>query len=79
MKEAITKNMKIAEVLKMDKSLADIFMGFGMFCIFCHLNEEETISEACEVHEIDEALLLAKLNEAYERVDAKKTKKKAKN
>ena len=76
MKEAITKDMRIAEVLKMDKSLADVFMGFGMFCIFCHLNEEETISQACEVHDIDEALILHKLNEALHEANSKK---KAKN
>ncbi len=59
----ITKNMTIAKVLELDESLADIFMGFGMFCIFCHLSEEETIEEACKVHDIDLDLLLQKLNE----------------
>lgn len=78
MKE-ITKDMRIAQVLKLDKSLADVFMGFGMFCIFCHLGEEETIEEACQVHEIDEDLLLSKLNETLKDSLAKKNKKEAKN
>lgn len=64
--EKITKNMTIAKVLEMDKSLADIFMGFGMFCIFCHLSEEETIAQACEAHDVDMDLLLQKLNEELE-------------
>ncbi len=59
----ITKNMTVAKVLELDKSLADVFMGFGMFCIFCHLSEEETIEQACKAHEVDMDLLLQKLNE----------------
>ena len=59
----ITKNMTVAKVLELDISLADVFMGFGMFCIFCHLSEEETIEEACQAHEVDMDLLLQKLNE----------------
>ena len=74
MKE-ITAEMKIAEVLKLDKSLADIFMGFGMFCVFCHLGEAETIAEACQVHEIDQTLLLQKLNEQYQQNHNTKKKK----
>lgn len=71
-KDKITKNMTIAEVLALDESLSDIFMGFGMFCIFCHMGSMETIEEACAVHEIDLELLLKKLNENYK----PKTKKK---
>lgn len=71
-KDKITKNMTIAEVLALDESLSDIFMGFGMFCIFCHMGSMETIEEACAVHEIDLELLLKKLNENYK----SKTKKK---
>ena len=61
----ITKDMTVHSVLELDKDLGDVFMGFGMFCIFCHLGSEETIEQACATHDIDLDFLLAKLNETY--------------
>ena len=66
-KKVITKDMIIDDVLKLDESLGDIFMGFGMHCIFCHLGMEETIQEAAEVHQVDADFLVEKLNEAYKK------------
>ena len=57
--------MIIDDVLKLDESLGDIFMGFGMHCIFCHLGMEETVEEAAFVHQVDVDFLIQKLNEAY--------------
>ena len=59
----ITKDMIIDDVLKLDESLGDIFMGFGMHCIYCHLGMEETIEEAAYVHQVDVDFLVQKLNE----------------
>ena len=42
----ITKDMIIDDVIKLDEELGEVFMGFGMHCIFCHLGLEETIEEA---------------------------------
>ncbi len=64
-KKTISKDMIIDEVLKLDESLGDIFMGFGMHCIFCHLGMEETVEEAAIVHQVDADFLVEKLNEAY--------------
>lgn len=64
-KTLITKNMIIDDVLKLDESLGDIFMGFGMHCIYCHLGMEETIEEAAYVHQVDVDFLVEKLNKAY--------------
>lgn len=61
----INKDMTIQEVLKLDENLAEIFMGFGMFCIFCEAGNSETVEEASAVHGIDLELLLKKLNENY--------------
>lgn len=61
----ITKDMIIDDVIKLDESLGDIFMGFGMHCIFCHMGMEETIEEAAYVHQVDVDFLVQKLNEAY--------------
>lgn len=62
----ITKNMIIDDVLSLDENLGEVFLGFGMHCIFCHLGLEETVEEAAEVHEVDVELLVRKLNEVYE-------------
>ena len=64
-KKIITKDMIIDDVLKLDDSLGDIFLGFGMHCIFCHLGMEETVEEAAFVHQVDVDFLVEKLNEAY--------------
>lgn len=64
-KEYITKDMIIDDVIKLDESLGDVFMGFGMHCIFCHMGLEETIEEAAYVHQVDVDFLVQKLNEAY--------------
>ena len=64
----ITKNMTIDQVLQLDERLGDVFMGFGMHCIFCHLGIDETVAEAAEVHEVDVDFLVKKLNEVYEQL-----------
>lgn len=63
MKEKITKDMTIAEVLKMDENLQNVLMGFGMHCFTCPCALAETLEEAAEVHEIDADFLVQKLNE----------------
>ncbi len=68
----INKDMIIDEVLALDDSLGDIFLGFGMHCIFCHLGMEETIEEAALVHQVDVDFLVQKLNEAYKEKNSKK-------
>ncbi len=67
-KLTITKDMIIDDVIKLDESLGDIFMGFGMHCIFCHLGMEETIEEAAYVHQVDVDFLIEKLNDAYKKL-----------
>ena len=42
----IQKDMTIKKLLELDQSLADVLMGFVMFCVLCHLSEDETIEEA---------------------------------
>ena len=64
--EKITKDMIIDDVLQLDENLGDVFMGFGMHYIFCHLGLEETVEEAANVHEVDVDFLVKKLNEVYQ-------------
>jgi hybrid cluster-associated redox disulfide protein len=55
--------MTIGQVLKTNEELADIFLGFGMHCLYCPMSQQETLEEACEVHDVDVELLVKKLNE----------------
>ncbi len=60
----IEKNMTIKQLLDLDETLADVLMGFGMFCVLCHVADDETVEEAAMAHGIDVDFLLEKLNEA---------------
>ncbi len=71
--EKITKDMIIDDVLQLDENLGEVFLGFGMHCIFCHLGLEETVEEAAFVHDVDVDFLVKKLNEVYLQ-DTKKNK-----
>ena len=64
-KQTITKDMIIDDVIKLDERLGDVFLGFGMHCIFCHMGMEETVEEAAYVHQVDVDFLVKKLNETY--------------
>lgn len=71
MKKKVTKDLTIEKVLKIDESLADILMGFGMHCIYCPMSLMETLEEAAAVHEIDVDFLVQKLSEHLENKNAK--------
>ena len=73
--EKITKDMIIDDVIGLDSRLGDVFLGFGMHCIFCHMGMEETIEEAAYVHQVDVDFLIEKLNEVYSAKDSKKKNK----
>lgn len=59
----VTKEMTIAEVLRIDRETAPIFMGFGMHCLGCPSATGESLEDACAVHGIDADTLVGKLNE----------------
>ena len=59
----ITKEMFIGDILKICPHAAEIFMDFGMHCVGCAVARNETIEEACLVHDIDVDELLVALNE----------------
>ena len=80
MAKQIKKDMTIGDVLKIDESLGEVFLGFGMHCIYCPMSQMETLEEAAEVHQIDLDLLIKKLNEQvnFSVEGAIKSKKKVK-
>jgi len=58
----ITKNMTIAEALKINPRAAAILMGKGMHCLGCVIAQGETVEQAAEVHGIDVEALIKELN-----------------
>ena len=62
----ITKDMIIADVLKVDVELAPFFFSIGMHCLGCPSAAGETIEEACMVHNTDCDALIEKMNNFLE-------------
>ena len=59
----ITKEMTIAEALRIDRGTASIFMQFGMHCLGCPSATGESIEDAAAVHGIDADALIKALND----------------
>lgn len=57
------KNMKIAELIELDRGIAAILMNSGMHCVGCMAAHGESLEDACEVHGIDADKMLARINE----------------
>lgn len=62
----ITKDMIIADVLKVDTELAPFFFAIGMHCLGCPSASGETIEEACMVHNTNCDELVKKMNDFLE-------------
>ena len=67
---AITKDMTIGEIIRLNQNLAGVLMAGGMHCVGCPSSQAETLEEAAMVHGIDADLLLARLNAFYEALSA---------
>jgi len=59
----VTKDMIIADVLKMDRGTVPIFLNAGMHCLGCPSASGESIEDACAVHGIDSDALVKELND----------------
>ena len=62
MKE-ITKDMVIGDILDKEPGTAMFFLEMGMHCLGCPASRGETVEEACAVHGVNSAELVAKINE----------------
>lgn len=49
----LTVNTKIGDLLKVDPDVAGILQSMGMHCIGCPSSQNETLEQACEVHDLD--------------------------
>lgn len=58
----ISKEMIIAEVIKMDQGLIPILLNAGMHCLGCPSAQGESLEEAAMVHGMDPNQLVDELN-----------------
>ena len=59
----VTKDMIIADVLRMDPGTAPFFLEIGMHCLGCPASTGESVEMACAVHGVDADELVDKLND----------------
>lgn len=59
----VTKEMTIADVLRQDRTVAPIFMRYGMYCLGCPVSTGESVADAASVHGVDVDELILALNE----------------
>ncbi len=58
----ITKDMRIAEVIRNKPEAIEILLSFGLGCIGCPASQMESIEEAAMVHGLNADDLIAALN-----------------
>lgn len=58
----ITRDMIIADIIRVDQGVIPILMGAGMHCVGCPSSQGETLEEACMVHGMDVENLTADIN-----------------
>lgn len=56
------KEMSMGEILSANPKARAVLEGFGMHCCGCPMSQAEVLGDACEVHDIDVALVLEELN-----------------
>ena len=57
----INENTKLGELLRNCPESAEILAGMGMHCPTCPSAQNETLAEACEVHDMDVDALIEDL------------------
>jgi hydrid cluster protein-associated redox disulfide domain len=59
----ISKDMIIADLIKVNPSIVTILMRSGMHCVGCPSAQAETLAEAAMVHGIDANVLEQQIND----------------
>jgi len=62
----ITKDMKIGEILDANREVAPFFLEMGMHCLGCPSARGESLADACAVHGVSAAEMVAKLNKHFD-------------
>lgn len=66
-KEKITKDMVLGEVVKKYPQTVDVFLKYGLPCAMCHVAYWETVEQGAKAHAIKVKKLLRDLNKAIKK------------
>lgn len=67
----VTKDMIIADILKLDRGTAPILMGIGMHCLGCPSSSGESLEDACAIHGVDADQIVKEINDYLESKEIK--------
>lgn len=59
----VNKDMTIADIIAVDRGIANILMASGMHCLGCIMAHGEDLAQACVVHGIDADELITSIND----------------
>ena len=59
---AVTKEMTIGEILRVNPEVAPVLLEMGMHCLGCPSAQGESLDEAAMVHGMDIDVLMAKID-----------------
>ena len=60
---AISKDMTIGDILRVDEGLVPILLETGMHCLGCPSAQAESLADACAVHGTDVNAIIEKMNQ----------------
>ena len=66
----VTKDMIIADILKLDRGTVPILLNIGMHCLGCPSSSGESLEDACAIHGIDVDQIVKELNDYLESKEA---------
>jgi len=58
----VNKDMTIADIISIDRGIANVLMAAGMHCLGCIMANGEDLGQACAVHGIDADELVQEIN-----------------
>jgi len=76
LKQLVTKDMVIGDVLKKYPDVAVIMLEHGLHCVGCHANVFDTIEAGCQIHGIDDETIDSMVKEINKFISEEKTEKK---
>lgn len=59
----ITKDTIVGDILDIAPETAPAFLNIGMHCLGCPASRNETVEQACMVHDVNVEQLLGQLNQ----------------
>ncbi len=76
LKQIVTKDMIIGDVLKQHPDVAVVMLEYGLHCVGCHANVYDTIDAGSKIHGLDDATVDKMVESINKFIDAQAPKEK---